>query len=41
MKTAKSILILQQPYKERAEELGIELLDIGFEENVIKDAYVE
>lgn len=42
-KTAKSILdSLQQPYKERAEELGIELLDIGFEENVvIKDAYVE
>lgn len=42
-KTAQSILdSLQQPYKERAEELGIELLEIGFEENVvIKDAYVE
>jgi len=42
-KTAQSILdSLQQPYKDRAEELGIELLDISFEENVvIKDAYVE
>ncbi len=43
METAQSILdSLQQPFKDKAEESGVELEEIRFEEDVkIKDEYVE
>ena len=41
--TAQSVLdSLKQPYMDKAEESGVELLDIGFEEDVaIKDVHVD